>query len=164
MSQWCWAASIAMVFQFYGYEVPQQRIVQETFGAVVNMPAGSGRVLTQALNRPWVDTAGRPFTVRAVVYDRTSGQAGVNNDGVVEELKHGRPLIVGTQGHAMVVTAIQYLKAPWGVGQVIGVTVQDPWPGRGQRQLTWPELVPTYVAVIHVRSVSSSERRRDTRW
>jgi hypothetical protein len=23
MSQWCWAASIAMVFQFYGYEVPQ---------------------------------------------------------------------------------------------------------------------------------------------
>jgi len=134
MSQWCWAASIAMVFQFYGHEVPQQRIVQETFGTVVNLPAGSGRVLTQALNRPWVDSAGRPFTVSAVAYDLTSGQAGVNNKDVVEELKHGRPLIVGTQGHAMVVTAIQYLKTPWGVGQVVGVTVRDPWPGRGRRQ------------------------------
>src|SRR5215470_12768993 len=39
MSQRCWAASIAMVFQFYGHEVPQQRIVRETFGTVVNMPA-----------------------------------------------------------------------------------------------------------------------------
>ena len=98
-----------------------------------------------------MDTTGRQFTVRAVAWDLDSGQAGVNNKDVVGEMKHGRPLIVGTQGNALVATAIQYLKTSGGVGHVLGVTVRDPWPGSGQRQLTLAELRPTYVAAIRVR-------------
>lgn len=158
MSQWCWAATISMAFKFYGYNVPQKQIVQETFGGIVNLPAQNGQVLTSALNREWVDTTGRKFSVSASAYDLTSGQLGVNNQTVVDELSRGRPLIVGTQGHAMLVTAIQYVKTPLGLGPVLGVTVRDPWPGRGRRQLSLPELFPIYLATVDIGSLSSSDK------
>ncbi len=37
-SQWCWAACISMIFQYYGHPVDQERIVEETFGTIVDMP------------------------------------------------------------------------------------------------------------------------------
>ena len=64
MSQWCWAASISMVFRFYGFEVSQQRIVAETFGQVVNMPGTAEQIMT-TLSREWTDDHGRTFRVEA---------------------------------------------------------------------------------------------------
>jgi hypothetical protein len=63
-TQWCWAASIEMIFRFYGYNVPQPAIVQQTYGAVTNMPAVTGYVISQNLNRNWVDQNGKHFHVQ----------------------------------------------------------------------------------------------------
>ena len=151
LSQWCWAASISMVFSYHGHPVAQEAIVKDTYGSVVNMPAISGDVISNALNRNWRDSKGVRFRSRATVFDFQSGSYGVSNDDIVRELKNDRPLIMGAMGHAMVVTAMQYVKSPDGrVGQVLGVTVRDPWPGKGRRQLTLQELQPIYVATVQI--------------
>jgi hypothetical protein len=59
-SEWCWAASIEMVFGYYGYRVPQEQIVRETWGGIVNMPGRPDQILTD-LNRDWKDTRGKEF-------------------------------------------------------------------------------------------------------
>src|SRR5271166_5880543 len=52
--EWCWAASISMVFQFYRHPVSQERIVKETFGQIEDWPAQPATILA-ALNRNWKD-------------------------------------------------------------------------------------------------------------
>ncbi|MFO0745415.1 MAG: papain-like cysteine protease family protein [Myxococcota bacterium] len=131
MSQWCWAASISMVFRYYGYEVSQQRIVAETFGQVVNMP-GSAEQIMQALDRTWTDDRGRSFRVSA---DASSASP----DSAVADLAASHPLIVGTQGHAMVLTALGYAVDPWNGDQITSAIVRDPWPGNGRRELSGEE-------------------------
>ena len=125
MSQWCWAASIAMVFRYYGYEVSQERIVAETFGQVVNMPGTTQQIVT-TLSREWRDDRGRRFQVTAGLVSRVDAAA---------ELAADRPLMVGTLGHAMVLTALEYVKDPWYGDSVTRAIVRDPWPGRGRREL-----------------------------
>ncbi len=125
MSQWCWAASIAMVFRYYGYEVAQERIVAETFGQVVNMPGTTQQILT-TLSREWQDDRGRRFQVTAGL---------VSREDAARELAADRPLMVGTLGHAMVLTALGYVKDPWNGDSVTQAIVRDPWPGRGRREL-----------------------------
>jgi hypothetical protein len=44
------------------------------------------------------------------------------------------PLIIGSFGHAMVLTAVSYNRAQNSQGQVTGAVVRDPWPGRGGRR------------------------------
>ncbi|HYL85508.1 MAG TPA: papain-like cysteine protease family protein [Candidatus Angelobacter sp.] len=128
-SEWCWAACIEMVFTYYGHRVPQARIVRETWGAVVNMPGQPEQILAD-LNREWKDEKGKKFTV-------TGDALSANAANAVEDLRQDRPLILGTLGHAVVLTALttdvnQGTRA-W---QVVAATVRDPWPGRGKRILT----------------------------
>ena len=67
LSQWCWAACIEMVFRYYGHSVPQERIVTETWGGIVNLPGQPGQILAN-LNRGWTDQAGDDFSVSGDVY------------------------------------------------------------------------------------------------
>ena len=70
------------------------------------MPAGSGFVIAQALNRGWQDDRGQRFqSFLRAAFDAQAGVATINTVVVVQALASGHPLIVGTQGHAMVVTA-----------------------------------------------------------
>lgn len=131
MSQWCWAASIAMVFRYYGYEVSQQRIVAETFGVVTNMPGTSEQILRN-LDRVWTDDRGRRFRVSADAYSASSQTAAA-------DLADDRPLIIGTMGHAMVLTALGYMTNSLGEGWVTHAVVRDPWPGQGRRELAAEE-------------------------
>lgn len=131
MSQWCWAASIAMVFRHYGYEVSQQRIVADTFGQLVDAP-GSMEHILRALSREWTDDRGRRFRVTADVWSASTETA-------IADLDQDRPLIVGTFGHAMVLTALTYSASEWGGAEVTGAVVRDPWPGRGRRALSGQE-------------------------
>src|SRR5947209_15701476 len=43
-SEWCWAACIEMVFRYYGYIVPQSKIVKDTWGSIVNMPGQPNQI------------------------------------------------------------------------------------------------------------------------
>lgn len=145
--QWCWAASIAMVFRHYGLTVPQEEIVSSVFGAPVNRP-GTPMEILHALNREWTDPSG--------VRWRTEGQ-GVQFGPAeaAQQLALGRPLIIGTMGHAMVLTSVIYDRTMDGRGNVVLATVRDPWPNprleRGRRTLSPQEWFGTmFLARIDV--------------
>lgn len=149
-SQWCWAASIAMIFAYFGHPVSQERIVHEAYGGLVNWPAVPQTILAQ-LNRPWIDDNGVPFSAR-------SGNGISNPVLMAQDLAQDLPLIVGTRQHAMVMTAMEYF-APWimtpygpmlGPVSVTGATVRDPWPGRGKRLLQADEWLGI-MFVAHIR-------------
>jgi hypothetical protein len=142
-SQWCWAASIAMVFSYYGHPVSQPRIVEEAYGSVVDMPAVAGSVMAQALNRTWADDRGEQFTAHLNgVYDPQAGVSTLDNNALIHELDQNRPFIIGTAGHAVVVTAMTYYPAqPEPLVVVVGVF--DPWPtSGGARTLSVEEMTP----------------------
>jgi hypothetical protein len=141
-SQWCWAASISMLLSHHGHAVNQARIVSEVYGSPVNMPAMYGGVISQQLNRTWLDDASVQFQSRVVgLYDYDAGIYGLSNAQIVNSLHNGDPLIIGNQTHAMVLTAIDYYQTPFGPNIVAG-GVFDPWPGIGARSLQPNELVP----------------------
>jgi hypothetical protein len=126
--EWCWAACIAMVFDYYDHGVSQERIVKETWGSIVNMPGQPGQILHD-LNRPWRDDGGQRFNVRGDVLSTNAVTA-------AQDLADDHPLIIGTMGHAMVLTDLVYLRDMAGRGQIQRAVVRDPWPGRGRRMLS----------------------------
>ncbi len=146
-SQWCWAASISMIFGYHGHALPQERIVQSVFGQLVDLPAMNGLVMTRSLARRWTDRRGRAFQAKVRVFDAQAGQFELDTEGIINELREERPMLVGTVGHAMVMTALRYVRTPNGP-QVLGATVRDPWPGRGRRELQWQEMQPQYLAAV----------------
>ncbi len=141
-SEWCWAACISMVFGCYGHPVSQQRIVSEAYGAPYNIPAGSGFMIANALNRAWTDDNGRNFSSSLqAAFDAQAGVNAINSAIIVNALENGHPLIVGARGHAMVLTEAMYVPTPRGPS-IVSVGVFDPWPGRGARNLMPDEMIP----------------------
>jgi len=135
-SKWCWAACLEMVFTYWGHPLSQPNIVRQTWGAVVNMPAQPIQIVHD-LNRSWVDDDEDSFDV---VGDTLSANAVTAS----QDLAAGYPLILGSLGHAMVLTAITYEGIPnTGMARVIGATVRDPWPGQGRRRLSAQEYMGT---------------------
>lgn len=143
-SQWCWAAAISMIFNYYKHPVGQQRIVRDAYGSIVNMPAVSGIVIARQINREWTDNSNKKFTSQLTsAYDFDARVNWTNNAVLVNELDQDRPFIIGTSGHAVVVTQIQYFPTPLGPN-IQGIGVFDPYPGRGARNLTPVEMKPMH--------------------
>lgn len=132
LSQWCWAACIETVFRYYGYIVPQAFIVKQTWGAIVNLPAYPSQILSN-LNKPWVDANGRRFLVSGDVLS-------ANLVTAAEDLSQDMPLIVGTMGHAMVLTSLRWLTDVHGESLVTDAVVRDPCPNVGRRILSVEEF------------------------
>lgn len=127
-SEWCWAACIEAVFRYYGHPVPQMRIVAETWGAIVNLPGQPQQILFD-LNRPWQDDFGNTFSVGGDVLT-------ANPITAAQDLAGNMPLIIGSMGHAMVLSGLDYVRDSVGRGQVRAAFVHDPMPGVGARVLT----------------------------
>lgn len=125
--RWCWAACIEMVFRYDRHPVSKARIVREAWGQIADMPDRPAQILA-GLNRPWQDDKGVAFSV--------SSADAVTPDAAMQGLAQGSPLIVGTRGHVMVLTALTYLQTGDGPVAVQTATVQDPWPGRGAHMLS----------------------------
>jgi Papain-like cysteine protease AvrRpt2 len=130
--EWCWAACIEMIFRHYGYQVPQARIVRETWGTIVDMPAFPRQIMAN-LNREWEDEDHGRF--------RSFGDTSTANvSNTVDDLTHNRPLIIGALWHAVVLTAlttdINKYANEW---DVVSAAVCDPWPGIGKRNLSATE-------------------------
>lgn len=143
-SQWCWAACISAVFEYHGYAMAQERIVAETYGRIVNLPA-HGPQIAAATSREWETDDGDSFSAECeVLWDSefyvTRPDAAVQ---AARELAEDNPLIIGAGGHAMVLTAMTYARDVRGNGQPQSLTVRDPWPGRGRRSLTGQEWFGT---------------------
>lgn len=144
MNQWCWAACIEMVFRYYGLRVPQEAIVQQTWGGIVNLPGQPHQILAN-LNRQWRDSNGHLFNV-------SGNSSSANQITASQDLSNNMPLIIGTMGHAMVLTSLEYVLDRHGNGNVTAAVVRDPWPGRGRRVLSAQEWSNTsFLARIRVQ-------------
>ena len=135
MSQWCWAACIEMIFRYYGFNISQSEIVQQTWGHIVNLPGHPYQIIA-SLNRPWQDAYGRNFFVSGDTFSASPITA-------AQDLSQNMPLIIGTMGHAMVLTSLTYIRDIHGNGDVLEAVVRDPWPGRGRRILSAQEWYST---------------------
>jgi hypothetical protein len=148
--KWCWAASIAMVFAHHGLGVSQEELVMRQFGGLVDR-AISGSAITRLLAASgWRDRGGRGFMSTATVSDKAIGRFQLGEQSVVRELVQERPLILGADGHAVVLVRVQYEQGGQDGMRITGGTVIDPAPGRGVRALMAPELVPNYLAAVSV--------------
>ena len=155
-SQWCWAASISMIFANYGYTLAQEAIVKDVHGSVADVNAESGEVMTNALQRHWRDAANHEFAVSARAGDVAAQRYDISNAAIARELADGRPLLIGTRGHAMVLVRANYERRSNGDIVITGGTVIDPLPGKGVRRLARNEMGLTYVAAVQVSGVDGN--------
>jgi hypothetical protein len=131
-SQWCWAASIQMVLNYYGVSINQEQIVARTYGTdyAGNLPnwAGSLDAIHNNLNNWSMDNYGYSYTVSA-----SMGRGAPTPAILVQELSAGRPIIIGYQtgqgGHAVVITAVSYIPTMNGP-YIQSIVVRDPWPSQ----------------------------------
>jgi hypothetical protein len=108
MNMWCWAASISMIFSYYGFSVSQQRIVTEAFGSPYNLPA-NGTLISKQLSRVWVDDYANRFSAHLEgVYDADVNMFGITNSMIVAALAAEQPLLIGNVSHAMVLVSAAY--------------------------------------------------------
>ncbi|GAB6264499.1 papain-like cysteine protease family protein [Photobacterium sp. R1] len=158
-SQWCWAASISMIFKYYSHPVSQERIVSEVYGSPVNMPAAYGSTISRQINKDWYDDLSVPFSSRVTgLFDLDAGVTNLTNQDIVDNLDQEKPLIIGTAGHAMVLSSVDYIVTLQGP-QIIGALAFDPWPGRGLRSLSPSELTPVVLGgqLRYLASVAVTE-------
>ena len=76
-----------------------------------------------------------------------------------QDLSNDMPLIIGTMGHAMVLTSMVYYCQGWtgyawsdcGINAAV---VRDPWPGKGRRVLSPEEWFNTsFLARIRIKQI-----------
>jgi hypothetical protein len=161
--EWCWAACIAMIFNFHGHSVKQEEIVAANFGGLICAPAGAGpggaaSTITRALTGTFSDDAGKLFTSQVIAaYDPSNGINNLSNSQIISELSNNQPMIYCNTMHAMVLYSMSYTGSPQ-QPNVVEVDVIDPWPGFPRSHpLSPPEMVPlqlggemTYLAAIRV--------------
>lgn len=158
-SQWCWAASMSMIFAHHGYRVPQEYIVENVHGKVEDVNAPSGEAMTSALRRRWRDQVrNEEFAVRTRTGDIAANRYEITNAHVAAELTGGRPLLIGTKGHAMVLVRASYERRANGDIVITGGTVIDPMPDKGVRQLARAEMALSYVSAVEVSEVRDAAK------
>ncbi|MFN8255718.1 MAG: C39 family peptidase [Bacteroidales bacterium] len=130
-SNWCWAASLQMIFNYYGINITQEQIVARSYGvdAYGNLPnwAGSFPVITANLNNWNVDNNGRQYVVGASLNWGAPTPA-----YLIQELYTQHPVLIGYQsgpnsGHAVVITACSYTESYYGP-IIQSIVVRDSWP------------------------------------
>lgn len=114
-----------MIFNYYGININQIEIVNRTYGGLVDAP-GSLEAITANLNNMNIDDNGRQYSVSALF-----GYGAPNAQYLINALASQQPVLIGYNtggsGHAVVVTACEYVQTPYGP-QITAIAVRDPWP------------------------------------
>lgn len=139
-SEWCWAASIQMILNYYGIPVTQPQIVTRAYGAPVNLP-GTGAAIYKNLNGWAIDANGQQRVVRSVEVP------GAPTDvQLFAQLRNKHPILLTFStgpytGHAVVITGASF------IGPVVSsLIIRDPWPSTtnitqdGRVEITQPYL------------------------
>ena len=144
--QWCWAACISMIFNFYDHPLSQAEIVAATYGTVACLPSFGSTNVGRDLSRTYIDDRGIPFASRVVsAYDYFNGINTFNNQGVVDALSRNNPLVYANTAHAMIVYSVTYLPTALGPN-IVRVDVVDPWPLNPRTHvLSSPEMIPAHL-------------------
>ncbi len=161
-SNWCWAASISMVLRRYGSDVSQEQVVRAHFGESANTGITAEAIL-QLLNRSWHDQAGRAVVSSAGPLPTWRRHLGLTAPEVIGDLDSGKPLLVGTQQHAMVLVQLVYERSvdgrhgPAGV-RLLRAVVLDPASEAGVRTLRTSETTPEFLARVGVEAPQTVRR------
>lgn len=159
-SNWCWAASIQMVMNYYGVALSQEQIVARTYGVdpYGNLPNWTAHIpqIHANLNHYGQDSDGRPYRVTARM-----GQGAPVPAVLLDELNRGHPVIVGyrsgpNSAHAIVITAARYTMTPRGP-MILTLVGRDPWPSpqnratRGRVEIPGDMLAQAIMAHWYIR-------------
>jgi hypothetical protein len=126
--EWCWAASISMIFAAHGHPIDQQIFVLQKYHGLACAPAGVTITLAQDLSAPWTDKKGVTFqSIVSAAFDPSNGIYALNNQVIVDELSNNRPLLYCNTHHAMVLVSADFYQTPMGPN-IISCGVLDPWP------------------------------------
>lgn len=156
-SNWCWAASVAMILRRYGVAIPQEQVVRTAFGLAANEGA-SVRAIADLLNRGWDDARGHALVASARLLPPWRRSFGLAAPEVLDDLAQGKPLLVGVQRHAMVLVQVIYERRVDGqpltmVGvRMVSATVLDPASYEWLRALRAAELQPDFLARVDVHA------------
>jgi hypothetical protein len=149
--EWCFAASIAMIFSCYGHPIDQKRIVERLWGQDVCAPAFNTSNIEHLLSDTWRDDAGVDFSSTVVAaYDAYNYVNSINNTTIVEELENDHPLLYCNTHHAMVVVSVDYMNQAGPnqsaiPGRVDAVGVLDPFTVPAFHLLSPAEIVPAHL-------------------
>ncbi len=124
--EWCWAASIQMILNFYNIPVNQQMIVARVHGNLLDQP-GSDEDISNGLSG-WVAAVdGTKWVVSSAT------ESGPPPDAtVVQQLSESHPILLTFatgvySGHAVVLTGATYINTFSGP-RIVSLIIRDPWP------------------------------------
>jgi hypothetical protein len=153
-SNWCWAATVTMLLRRYGVDIAQKQVVRAQLGRTDNVPVNADAI-SELLTRNWDDDAGRHASASATLLPPWRRALGLAAPEVLDDLAQGRPLVLQTRDHAMVLVQVMYERrsdggsiAPAGV-RVLGAAVLDPASGLRLRTLDASDR-PEYLARVRV--------------
>jgi hypothetical protein len=130
-SEWCWAASITMVAEYFGRPVQECELASAKTGfACCNYAACGFDACNQAAQPGEIDVVLSRLGVHG-----TFRQGALDEQSLANELDHGRPVIVGYvapfAGHVAVISGYRVEAG----GRVFHVV--DPWPQFGAFDAPW---------------------------
>lgn len=134
---WCWAATIQMVMNYYHIPMTQEEIVERTFGTnrygeLPDLPA-SHRLMTENLNTTLEDQNGKLKNVTAELHFGSPDAA-----YLIEKLKQQRPILISYNTgedteHAVIITGISYVQTRTGP-EIETIYIRDPAPSEEKVQ------------------------------
>jgi len=149
-SNWCWAASISMLLASGGVRVPQEEVVREHFGTVVNERV-TGKEFHALLNRSWHTPSGEIVETAARPVAPWWGQLGLMAPDVLADLEQGRPLVLGLHEHAVLLVEVTFERQTGGNPgsyRLLRAGVLD--PANGLRSLRREEIPLEFVTRVAV--------------
>ena len=155
-SNWCWAASVAMLLGRYGLQVEQRSVAARHDPAAGNVTITGASVL-DLVSREWQDDFGRRASLSAVPLAPWRRSFGVLAPEVLQDLGEQRPVLVGAGNHLTLLVQVVFERrtdgtplGPSGVRLVRGV-VLDPASESWVRSLRPGEAAPDLLARVEVQ-------------
>jgi len=143
---WCWAACLQMVLDYYGLEVSQSRIVERAYGDDYDLTA-NGEDIAAAVNGWYLGGAWIHATSEKYKSAKT----------LIEALVKGTPLIIGlderysSTGHAYVLTHVFFTTDTYGNMTPSRVLVVNPAnSGDLEESLDWDEFYERINTIVVV--------------
>lgn len=145
-SNWCWAASVAMVLNFAHVPVTQEQIVKQMFGRDVNKAATMVEIM-RAIDGWRSHYEGKEVMVTAFLEP--------SMEQILHDLYLNYPVILALKvgdkiGHAVVITAAKFTEVN-GHKQVDYFLVRDPWPSNPSEARLDSALFKNIIGAIGVR-------------
>lgn len=154
---WCWAATIEMALNYYGFNITQEKIVERTFGAAFST-TGNWMQMTNNLNYLGATPDGKRVLVSATVY-----MGSPSNEAIVNHLRQKKPIIFAFNnpntfsGHAILITGVEYHY----MGDKVFIDkmiIRDPYPYNKDHVVQRGRVVvPYFITPTNVWLVDATE-------